>query len=85
MVYVQVQVVRRLARQRGVTLQNQSRQATSNKSVASEVNIEAALLANIFLPGLGSWRLGARKRGALIMAVMIFSVLYGGSLNEFFA
>jgi amino acid permease len=59
-------------------LQKQSGTTSSSKSVAPEAKIETVLLANFFLPGLGSWRLGGKKRGVLIMAVMIFSVLMAG-------
>jgi len=61
-----------------VILQNKPNTNSSSRSAAPEVKIEAALLANLFLPGLGSWRLGAKKRGGLIMAVMIFCVLMAG-------
>lgn len=59
-------------------MQKQCKTTSPSKSTASEPKIEAVLLANFFLPGLGSWQLGGKKRGALIMAVVVFSVLMAG-------
>jgi len=59
-------------------LQKQPADNRSSKEVAPEVKIQEVLLANCFLPGLGSWRLGAKTRGGLIMVVMILSVLMAG-------
>jgi hypothetical protein len=38
-------------------------------------NLGSAIVANIFFPGLGSWQLGSKKRGAIIMAIMVLSVV----------
>jgi len=59
-------------------LQNQPKASSTSKSAATEPKIESVLLANFFLPGLGSWQLGGKKRGVLIMAVVVFSVLMAG-------
>ncbi len=40
--------------------------------------LASAITANIFLPGIGSWRLGHKKRGAAIIIVIILSILMAG-------
>jgi hypothetical protein len=78
MVYGQEETRKRIAGQRGLIVQKKQADTRPSRGAASEVKIQEVLLANCFLPGLGSWRLGAKKRGGLIMAVMIFGVLMAG-------
>ncbi|MBF0409127.1 MAG: hypothetical protein HQM10_17395 [Candidatus Riflebacteria bacterium] len=40
------------------------------------VGLGQAMLANLFCPGLGSWRLGEKKRGAIIFGVVTVCVCF---------
>jgi len=43
-----------------------------------EPTLLSALVANVFMPGLGSWRLGAKFRGAVIVLSMIACISMAG-------
>lgn len=53
-----------------------SEQPTQKKK--EQISLSSAIVANIFLPGLGSWQLGSKKRGLAIILIMVFSVLMAG-------
>lgn len=45
----------------------------------AEVSLGRAMWANLLCPGLGSWKLGAKVRGAVIFIVLMVSVSIYGS------
>jgi hypothetical protein len=51
---------------------------TNTDNNTKDPAIISAITANIFLPGIGSWKLGYKKRGAAILIVMILSILMAG-------
>ncbi len=49
-----------------------------NEKSEDEASLVSSIVANLFLPGIGTWKLGARKRGAIIMVFMLLCTIMGG-------
>ncbi|MBU1106196.1 MAG: hypothetical protein KKB51_05960 [Candidatus Riflebacteria bacterium] len=52
--------------------------ADKSANEKEEPTLVSALVANFFTPGLGSWRMGCKKRGALIFLLMLLCVIMAG-------
>jgi hypothetical protein len=58
-----------------------TKEPAASEAKSKEVTLTKAMLSNLFCPGLGSWKLGERGRGAIILGILLLSCLmYAGEV-----